>query len=62
VEEEEEEEEEEGGEEDGQTKGRQRVDWSYCLSGVVARGGADRGDIAERRRSSGGWRMSEDER
>lgn len=31
--------------------GKERVEsWSYCLSGVVARGSADRGDIARERR------------
>ncbi|KYQ55903.1 hypothetical protein ALC60_05185 [Trachymyrmex zeteki] len=56
--EEEAEEEEEGEEEDGQTRGGDRgSSWSYCLSGVVARGSADRGDIARRegdRRGDGG--------
>lgn len=59
--EEEEEEVEEGEEEDGQTKGGEGgrgSSWSYCLSGVVARVSADRGDIARReegdRRGDGG--------
>lgn len=42
------EEEEEEAEEDGQTRGVAGSSWSYCLSGVVARGSADRGDIARR--------------
>jgi len=56
----EEEEEEEEEEEDGQMKGggRGESDWSYCLSGMVARGSADRGDIA-RREEGDRWGMAD---
>lgn len=65
--EEEEEEVEEGEEEDGQTKGgggRQRVELVVLSQrGGCPRERGSRGHRAERRRrSSGGWRMSEDER